>query len=363
MPLQLHIENEKAFVTANYSGSRELAPGTEITAINGKSMAAIIALLLPAIPSDGHNLTLKYRALDTQFPSWYRSMIAVTDSFTVSTGTQQTVTIPGAAFQTLARDGFLQEPSYRKTLDFRMTAQTGILTIHSFAATDIKKSGQHFRKFIDSVFLQLQQQKVQQLIVDLRDNTGGTDNNAVYFTRHFFDKPFRYWDRIEVTKDIARQIKGFARLFYRKPEKRDSSYLWKKSKITSEFNYYTMQFPAAHPFTGKTYVLINGFCMSSCADAAAILSCNKKAVLIGEETGGGYQGNNSGMMPSVRLKPTGLMLTVPLQQYFNAVDTGVHTARGVMPDYPVAVHTADILRQEDAAMTKAWQLIRQQPQE
>jgi hypothetical protein len=37
--------------------------------------------------------------------------------------------------------------------------------------------------------------------------------------------------------------------------------------------------------------------MSLCADVAAILSFNKKAICIGQQTGGGYQGNNSGLMP------------------------------------------------------------------
>jgi len=43
--------------------------------------------------------------------------------------------------------------------------------------------------------------------------------------------------------------------------------------------------------------------MSSCADVVAILSYNKKALFIGDETGGGYQGNNSGMTPETKVQP------------------------------------------------------------
>lgn len=67
--------------------------------------------------------------------------------------------------------------------------------------------------------------------------------------------------------------------------------------------------------------------MSSCADVAAILSYNKKAIFIGQETGGGYQGNNSGMIPDSKMQPFNFTLSVPLQKYFNYVDTSKNIGR------------------------------------
>ncbi|WP_161964048.1 S41 family peptidase [Chitinophaga flava] len=356
LPLQVMFENNQAIVTANYSGQPEPAPGTVLTAINGKSTLSILDKILPAIPSDGYNLTLKYKALYHQFPLWYRSMISPDTTFILTTADNKTITLKGTRFIDIAHGGFLQEPTYTRTLDFRINGNIAILTIHSFAASDIKKSGQHFSRFIDSAFLQLRQQGIRQLIIDLRGNTGGTDGNAVYFTRHFFENPFRYWERITVTPAIARQIKGIARLFYRKPVLVNGEYQWQRSKITREFNYYATQQPATNTYTGKTFVLIDGFCMSSCADATAVLSAHRKAVFIGEETGGGYQGNNSGMMPAVKLRPTRMMLTVPLQRYVTAVDSTVNKGHGTMPDYVVPLTAKAAIEKKDQPMELALRL-------
>ena len=98
--------------------------------------------------------------------------------------------------------------------------------------------------------------------------------------------------------------------------------------------------------------------MSSCADVAAILSYNKRAIFIGQETGGGYQGNTSGMIPSSKVQPFDFTLTVPLQKYFNAVDTSKNIGRGTMPDYAVNITINDILKGSDKELQTTIDLIK-----
>jgi hypothetical protein len=74
--------------------------------------------------------------------------------------------------------------------------------------------------------------------------------------------------------------------------------------------------------------------LSSCSDFVAILSHNNKAIIVGQETGGGYQGNTSGMMPEATI-PTGLIVTVPLQKYTNSVDLTKNFGHGTKPDYEI----------------------------
>ena len=140
------------------------------------------------------------------------------------------------------------------------------------------------------------------------------------------------------------------------PVQKDSIWLWQKGRHTDEFDFYMEQQPASTPFKGRTFILINGFCMSSCADVVAVLSYNEKAILIGEETGGAYEGNNSGMMPDTHIDPFHFTLTVPLQKYFNAVDLSNHDGRGVMPDYPVSPDLQEILDGKDPEMNQALEL-------
>ena len=98
--------------------------------------------------------------------------------------------------------------------------------------------------------------------------------------------------------------------------------------------------------------------MSSCADVAAILSYNKKAIFIGQETGGGYQGNTSGMVPNSKVQPFDFTLTVPLQKYFNSVDTSKNIGRGTMPDYAVNMTINDILKGGDKELQTTIDLIK-----
>jgi C-terminal processing protease CtpA/Prc len=360
-PFQVYFTDNKAYVVKNYSATTSILAGDEIISINGQSIDKITSQLFSLIPSDGYNLTMKYRTLYLQFPSWYRS-IDLSESFATvikQNNIEKIYQIRGAKFNDIVQDGFLREPARAKQLEFKIENNIGFLTIHSFAQTDIKRAKQDFKEFIDQTFTEIKTNKIQSLIVDLRDNSGGSDPYAAYFTSYFFDKPFRYWDRIEVTDAIAKEIKGVAlKLYYRNPIQKDSIWLWQKAKHVHDFDFYEEQKPAQNNFNGKTYVLINGFCMSSCADVAAILSYNKKAIFIGQETGGGYQGNTSGMIPDSKVPLFDFTLTVPLQKYFNSVDTLKNIGRGTMPDYAVNMTINEILKGEDKELQTTIDLIK-----
>lgn len=361
LPLQLLFEQNKAYVIRDFSVGQKLNTGTEIVSINGHSIADILKVLLPAIPSDGYNVTMKYQALYLLFPLWYRSMLEIADTYTVvykKGGQEYTTTVAAQKFDQLAGDNFLEEKQYDKPLAFKIQDNTGFLTIRTFAKSRIKQGHQKFKKFIRHSFKQLAKQEINNLVLDLRYNTGGTDANAAYLSSYFFDQPYRYWDRIEVTKAIASEIKGKYRLFYPKPLHKDSMYVWRKTWVTREFDFYEPQWPSKHNFKGSVYVLMNGFCMSSCADLTAVLSKNSRVRFIGEETGGGFQGNTSGMMPESAII-AGLKVQVPLQKYVNAVDPDKNVGHGIRPDFPIPLTVASVTGGKDPYIEKALELIRQ----
>ena len=359
-PFQVYYDGVKAFVVNNYSTNSSIAQGDELLSINGQDIQHIIHQIVQLVPSDGFNQTMKHRAVYYQFPIWYR-LIDQTGNFKVVVKQKSgnaTYQVKGARYDEIVRDGFLKELTRAKQLEFRVENNIGFLTIHTFSNSDIKKSGQNFKDFIDNTFERLAKEKIKNLVVDLRDNTGGSDGNAVYFTKYFFEKPFRYWDRIEVTEASARDVKGVAlKMFYRTPIQKDSIWLWQKAKLVRDFDYYEEQEPVSKSYSGNTYVLINGFTMSSSADVAAILSHNKKATFIGQETGGGYQGNTSGIMPTAKVEPFGFTITVPLQKYVNYVDTTKNFGKGTMPDHLVHVTISDILKGIDKELETAINLI------
>ena len=360
IPLELFVEakTHKVLVSKNYSDKKNIQIGGEVVSINGAPISVILNKLLAAIPSDGYNQTEKILLLNYRFPFWYQEIIDAPKVFKVvvrSEGIDHTFELNGA-FKDVFPPLEQLEKNYDLPLEFEVKNGIAILKIHSFADTAIKQSGQNFKKFIKDVFQTLQQQNIKDLIIDVRNNTGGTDDNAALLASFFFDKTFRYWDKIEVTEAVAKEIKGVNKMFYKKPEENNGLYLWKKSWITKEFDYYEPQEPAKMNFKGNSYPLTNGLCLSSCADFTAVMSYNKKAVVIGQETGGGYQGNTSGMLSKATI-PTGLVITIPLQKYTNAVDLNKNFGRGTIPDDEIATTFENWIGNKDLELDYTIQLI------
>lgn len=359
VPVEVFIdEDNRVFITRNLSGNQYLTPGSELKAINSRPIDEVIQTLFRAMPSDGYNLSEKRLLINHRFAFWYQTMVDVEDRYTLTlfrdgqTLDYEVCGVTAEAFPSLNS----LEHNYKKALGFEVKDGTGFLTIHSFAHSNIRRSRQHFRKFIKNAFIELKEQKIKNLVIDLRYNTGGTDANAAYLATYLFDKPFRYWDRIEITGPVARYMNGAVKFFYCKPTQRDSMYLWTRCRFTREFDFYETQQPAKNHFEGQVYLLTNGFCMSSCSDFIAVTTYNLKAKTIGQETGGGYQGNTSGIMPTVRL-PHGLLITIPLNKYTNAVDPFKNIGRGTMPDYRVTPTLENWMLKKDAEMEKALELI------
>ena len=134
---------------------------------------------------------------------------------------------------------------------------------------------------------------------------------------------------------IAHDVMGFNSLFYGQPKFQKGEWHWgKKGLLSKEFKYTNIQQPAPHFFNGEVYLLTDGLCLSSCADFVAVMQQNGKANIIGEETGGGFQGNTSGLIPSETL-PIGLVVDVPLLKYHNAVSHTLNIGHGTMPDQEI----------------------------
>lgn len=362
LPFEVFIsEDKKVFVVKNYSSNPSIPLKSEILSINEQPIAEILHTLIKAIPADGYNESEKILLLNHRFAFWYQTMIELSENFSIQTKFQEreeAYVVKGVnkvLFPTLAS----LESANVKQLNLDIVDKTGILTIHSFAKSTIKRNGQRFKPLIRNTFKVLKKQGIEHLVIDLRYNSGGTDGNAAFLASYFFDRQFRYWEKIEVTEAVAQEIKGMYRLFFRKPEQKDSTYLWKKTWVTSEFDYYQVQKPARHNFKGQTYLLTNGLCMSSCADFTAILADNKKALVIGQESGGGYQGNTSGMMPTTSI-PTGLSISVPLQKYTTAVDPKINFGRGTIPNYILYSSVEDWMNKKDVEMEFVLKLIANQ---
>ena len=339
LPFTLFFDKNKAIVWKSFSNNSPIKIGDEVIKINGKHIREVYKTLIDNIPMDGYNQTGKYRLLQYTFPGWYRNIIEVSEQFEVELSNGKTYTLKGV----LKQDIFSYSDIVKEPISFHIVDSIAILKIPSFSNSYIKSKHQNFEKEIEAVFREIEENGIKKLMIDLRSNTGGTDSNPALLSSHFFEEPYRYWDRIEITEPLAKDISGLKRLFYGKPKYVNGHWLWSDKGLASkEFKYSRLQKPNKTTFKGDVFILIDGLCMSSCADFVAIMQANKKAIIIGEETGGGYQGNTSGLIPNVQME-CGLTVDIPLLKYFNSVPENKNFGRGTIPDIELLPNLDEIV--------------------
>lgn len=362
LPLRVAFEEERVFVISNDTPHDSvIRPGMELISINGRSMRNIIDTLLPLIPGDGFIVTGKRARLARSLAQTYWLYIDTTSSFAIrartSGGAEVSSTLRGVSSTARAQNSNgvnaqirdasarLDAPVGNITLTFHEDSTVARLRIRAF-------DGESFKSDVSTALQNVRRRGSSTVILDLRGNGGGVDLYGAFLVSQFVTKPFRYFDRIHL-----RTI-------------RPSFATWKPSTFddiregtvsdssggflaTSQLHAgVSEQLPADTPFTGTLIVLIDGGSFSTTADVAATLHHLKRARFVGEETGGGYEGNTSGLNAEVILPNSKLHLKIMMYDYFNAVNPAVH-GRGTMPDVAVTRRTVEVMNGVDAPLQRA----------
>jgi hypothetical protein len=103
--------------------------------------------------------------------------------------------------------------------------------------------------------------------------------------------------------------------------------------------------------------LINGLCFSSTAALIANIKNTTKAVFIGEESGGTYEGPTGGQTVPIILPNSKIMVRISPNINIGYMYQKHPIGRGVSPDYPVSYNISDVLANRDLEMETAKKLI------
>lgn len=370
LPFKFRYMDGGMFITRCYLEDTTIALGSRVDMIDGKPVDQLVQRFLKLYSSDGYNETLKHRQMELSFRNDYAMFVGSPDSVTLECinpdGERDTFIVPTMLYDTLdARftrrwvDGRPKE----KTLEYRFldSGKVAILSIGSFMPRHMLRDGQRYKPFIRRSFRKMRREGAKHLVIDLRNNAGGYSNYGIYLYSWLADSSFRYFKSMELpTKKPVKFIEHTdkTRLFNL------LYFLVSHDDLTGKYTYnwdrgLRVHQPKRKRFKGNVYILINGNSFSNSSNFSALAHYNKRAVFIGEETGGRYDGCNGSAYLMVTLPHTGMKLNVPLVKNCYPFPASPRKGRGIMPDHPVQPGIDDLIKGTDAEMNYTLKLIEQ----
>ncbi|HEV7348195.1 S41 family peptidase [Telluribacter sp.] len=326
-PIQLYFMDERAFVLC--SEFDELPSGTKLLSIDGKPINDIRKELFRYLSSDGKIETKKYWTLNRDaFPFLYSWIFGIKSGHTITYKTQT-----GLVENTHLNADFIKEscvPNRHNDgkylqLDYK-SGNIAVLTIKTFSSERLRQTNEDLVRFLQMSFKEIQNKKVNKLIIDLRNNSGGDDQYGALLYSYLTNRPFNYFASIESnTKKLA----------------------------ISDHPGLDVQQPSMDNFKGKVLFIINGLSFSTASDICAIAKSDNRGKFVGEETGGGYYGNTSGETFRTTLPNSKVNISIPKYKYSNAVKKAKYPDRGIIPDYVVIPSISDIINGKDVQLEYA----------
>lgn len=368
------------YVLKNRSYDNSIPAGAKVLSINGQPLSQMLGEYGLLFASDGFNTTFKRRRLEKQFGTLYSAKHGLMDSLTyefriadstrwvtilrkeTDTTKKKTVATKTGAVKkekkkriprsVRVKKGFNPETGlFNRELQYvGADSSVALLKIRGFSIGN-------YRKFYKETFRELKQKNVRSLVIDLRDNGGGRLSEILYLYGFLADSsgvvchPARVTSRGSLLRAdyfrdatiIGKAIRGvFAPLFYgvqffRVHKAPGGGYV---ADAASE-----VKTKKGH-FDGPVYVLINGGSFSASALFSAMMKGSGRAVFVGEETGGAYNGTVAGQMPTFTLPNSKVDLRIGLMTISTIYQTQPD-GRGVFPDKEIVPTIQDRLSGRD----------------
>ncbi len=207
-------------------------------------------------------------------------------------------------------------------------------------------SNGNYRRFYKESFAKLDSAKTKDLILDLRNNGGGRIAEIDYLYAYLTNEYYKFIEDSEVNSRIPflkflmsnttpNSIKVLSSIVSPiivvqnliRTRKRDG-------KLYYRFRQTKVKAPKPLHFTGNIYVLINGNSFSASSLISTHLKATKRAIFVGEETGGAYNGTVAGIYKIYELPNTKLKIRMGMMQ-IEAPQKQSPDGYGVMPDVEI----------------------------
>jgi hypothetical protein len=380
LPFHVKVLEEKLYLINSCSPS--VPNGSQILSINGKSSEQILQAVQAGITADGKIQTRKTRLMERNiFPLFYgfdlyyylhvdRSKEFHLEYLSHPSGKRKTAALKAITRKQRAKllqeKYGLDEKAWFKTASPRFTMDDSNMyaTLTVSRSFNDKTIDPDFDSLLHSAFSTLKKRNIKHLILDLRNNEGGSEHHQMELISYLHNQPFKLYQNIYLSHLDFSALKPIilerdtAQLVFNN----EDEYMRKLNENLWINNYdydknLQLQPPKPNVFEGKLYVLMNGTCFSSTADLIADLKRTTSAVFIGEESGGTFEGPTGGDNIVIGLPNSKIMVRISPNIQIGYLYQKHPIGRGVLPNYSITYTIDDIIAGKDLEMERAKALI------
>jgi Peptidase family S41 len=358
---------DRFFVWWDYTVDTLLPKGTEILKINGQEISPIFTLLCSKYRSsiDGPENFGVNQVVQNGFPYYYALWYGSRDSVVLTykmNDTSQIINRKFACHNAYAQRRIYDsrpksKDKYHPNLSLEIIdsiPKTAIFYVHSF-----KMGKRSFREKTKLAFQTAKEKGIENLIIELRNNSGGYVSNCKTMLQYLIKEDFELMANGTIKKrGMWRYSRGLFRIpkvsFFR------YNYYDKKNKIWSNRKHKTPQIKPkkTNHYDKNVYFLTNGGTFSAGVALPAIARSHNIGIIVGEPTGGAYLGCFAGKFKVITLPNSKIRVSIPLQKVEYDVLPSKNIGVTLKPTYLVERTIEDVRNNRDVAKAFVFSLIK-----
>ena len=346
-PLELRWDGSKATLAKNYS-SAFVPIGGEVLTINGRKASKMFMRFSHWIAAE-HQRTNPWLI---EYPVFLRPLLLLeygpVDSWDLeikaTNSAIRSYTVPSLSLSEFINDESAATIERKK--HYRIIREYDTAVIEFYKWLEPKKLGE----FFDETFRDISAKKVSNLIIDIRENTGGSDQCFSALLQYLTAEPLVLYEKF-ATKICPQTKERIASLRRELPD---------KFANTKNGDVVAIELPRRRPpnspfrFRGQIFFLIGRHSFSASTVFAAAMKCAQIATLVGEETGD----PTIFYADSITFELPNSCLQAWVASKLLVCACGKPDGRGVIPDYEVEQKPEDTAKGIDTVMQFTLDLIK-----